>query len=140
MISEFIEKIEADLQAKTDALNKRFSELDLREKEIESLVKDLNKLDKEVKTREKVVKARERDCELIEKKLEDQSVLVKMSQEMEMNKEQATKTLKEVAEKTGDLKMAQDDLLKRELALDRERNEYKAKIKQEFVDKFIGKL
>lgn len=130
-------QMEAELNAREQSLKdgqldlaKDRAEIAAIKKELDAKKKELSKLEKDLEIREKQVQA---DLANIRKDQE----LTKSLHDLEVLKEQVKLLNKQAMEKDGDANQKLNEVLQREIALNKKEAEYKDKIKQEIVEGFL---
>lgn len=136
-IQEFANKLEAEVEALKSQYEEKLA--DLAEK-----AKILKERDAKSKSRAIDLDLREEGLVKRESEVEKKLSKIRSDEEMSARLEEvyqkdahADKTLKEGIEKLAEAKLREEMIAKKQLDLQQERGEYKARIKQEFMDSFL---
>lgn len=137
IIQELANKLEAEVEALKSQYEEKLAQLS--EKEAKIKARDAKSKSREIKADlvAENIASRELEVEKKMKKIRSDEEMSARLEEVYQKEEHAKKILKEGNEKLAEAKYREEEIAKKQLELQQERGEYKARIKQEFMDSFL---
>ena len=138
-IQDFANQLEAEVNELKAKYNEKISELSVTEKKIRA--RDAKSKSREIEADLRLEDIAGREIS-VEKKLEKIHTDEEISERLEeayLKEEVSKKTLADGELKLAEAKYREEEIAKKQLALQQERGEYKARIKQELVDSMFKK-
>lgn len=138
-ISNLVEKIEKELEARSQALDAREASVSKKEARLTVQSATLSEKEAQIALQTAELEPKLAKIAQVESKLKSEKEVAEGLRKIAVSEEQSRKALKLAEETVNDANVKLADLTRRELALSARESAYREEIKKEFVDKFLGK-
>jgi hypothetical protein len=136
-IQDFASKLEAEVEALKSQYQDKLAELSKQEKKIKDRNAKSKSREIKVELALEEIASREADVNKKIKKIRSDEEMTARLEEAYAKEDLAKKLNTETKERLAEAKYREEEIAKKQLALQQEKGEYKAKLKQEFVDNLL---
>jgi hypothetical protein len=136
-IQDFASKLEAEVEALKSQYQDKLAELSKQEKKIKDRNAKSKSREIKVELALEEIASREADVNKKIKKIRSDEEMTARLEEVYQKEDLAKKLNTETKERLAEAKYREEEIAKKQLALQQEKGEYKAKLKQEFVDNLL---
>jgi hypothetical protein len=136
-IQDFASKLEAEVEALKSQYQDKLAELSKQEKKIKDRNAKSKSREIKVELALEEIASREADVNKKIKKIRSDEEMTARLEEVYAKEDLAKKLNTETKERLAEAKYREEEIAKKQLALQQEKGEYKAKLKQEFVDNLL---